>query len=457
MANHNTQRPIFALVDGNAFYASCQIVFNPSLATRPVVVLSNNDGCIVAANQIAKDLNQELLAKLGDLGSGGNRAAHPKSMMFQPYFKVKWLLDKHRAAVFSSNYELYADMSNRMHRLLAEMAPKQEIYSIDESFLDLSGLQTSYNLSEYGQLIKTRVQQELGLPVAVGIGHSKTLAKLANHLAKKQPQNHGVLDLTVLDKHALEALLAQVDINNLWGIGKNLALKLRADGIQTALALRQANPKILRKKYTVVMERIIQELNGESCLPLESLASAKKQLISSRSFGQPQSDYHSVEQAVVSHTLNAAHKLRRQNSVCQILHLYLRTNPFSDTAQYHPHHQIGLVYPSDNSILLSKLARRALRSIWRDGFAYHKVGVMLSEITPKGAFQQDLFAQSPKYSANPQQEKLMQTLDQINQTQGRNTLFFAAQGIPQKNAWQMKRLRMSPRYTTRWDEILTVR
>lgn len=455
MANNATQRPIFALVDGNSFYASCQIVFEPSLAKRPVVVLSNNDGCVVAANQIAKDLNQELIAKVGDLGNGGYHAARPSNMMFQPYFKVKWLLDKHQAAVFSSNYELYADMSNRMHTILGEMAPRQEIYSIDESFLELTGLQEDLTL--YGQSIKQRIQQELGLPVAVGIAHSKTLAKLANHLAKKHPHNQGVLDLTTMSPAILEHLLAKIEIVNIWGIGKNLELKLRAEGIQSALDLRNANPKVMRKKHSVVMERMIQELNGDSCLALESLQTDKKQIISSRSFGQEQNQYKPVEQAVVNYTIRAAQKLRQQNSVCQMITVFIRTNPFTEREQYRPSYSTGLIYPSDNSILLSKLARRALRKIWRDGFAYHKAGVMLSEISPKGPLQTDIFAASPSYSANPKQDRLMQLLDQVNLNQGRNTLFLGAQGIPDKNAWQMKRQLMSPRYTTRWDEILQVR
>ncbi|CAN8138706.1 Protein UmuC [uncultured Thiomicrorhabdus sp.] len=456
MVQEKKMHPIFALVDGNSFYASCQIVFDPSLAKRPVVVLSNNDGCVVAANSLAKALNQELIAKVGDLGSGGYYAARPTNMMFQPYFKVKWLLDKHQAAVFSSNYELYADMSNRMHTILGEMAPRQEIYSIDESFLELSGLEQHYNLTDYGQTIKQRVQQELGLPVAVGIGHSKTLAKLANHLAKKHAHNNGVFDLTTLPENTLEPLLAKIDINHIWGIGKNLELKLRAEGIKTVLDLRRTNPKVMRKKYSVVLERIIQELNGESCLSLEALSTDKKQIISSRSFGQEQKNYKAVEQAVVDYTTRAAQKLRRQNNVCQMITIYIRTNPHKQMEQYRPSYSIGLIYPSDNSILLSKLARRARRALWQEGFYYHKAGVILSEISPKGPLQTDLFAQQPRYSANPKQDKLMQVLDQVNYHYGRNTLFLGTQGIPKKNAWQMKRQLMSPRYTTRWDEILTV-
>lgn len=447
-------KPIFALVDGNSFYASCQIAFDPSLQNRPVVVLSNNDGCVVAANKIAKALNQELLAKVGHLGSGGYHAARPTNMMFQPYFKVKWVLDKHNAAVFSSNYELYGDMSNRMHNILGEMAPRQEVYSIDESFLELTGIRD--NLTAYGQRIKQRVQQDIGIPVAVGIGHSKTLAKLANHLAKQSSAYDGVLDLTTLPNAALDALLHRIDIGNIWGIGKALEGRLKKDGIHTAKALKYADIKTIRKKYSIVVERTVRELNGESCLSLETVAADKKQIISSRSFGHALSDYDLVEQAVVNYTMRAAEKLRRQHSVCQYLSVFIRTNPFQDIAQYRQSYTISLIYPSDNSILLSKLSRRALRKIWQPQFAYHKAGVILSEVSPKGALQTDLFAENPMYSGNPKQDALMQVMDQLNRNYGRSRIFLGAQGIPEKNQWQMKRNLMSPRYTTRWEELKTV-
>ncbi|MGE4545969.1 MAG: Y-family DNA polymerase [Pedobacter sp.] len=446
--------PIFALIDGNSFYASCQIAFEPALRHRPVVVLSNNDGCIVAANAIAKSLNQELMAKVKNLGQGGYRSANPTNMMFQPYFKVKWLLDKHRAAVFSSNYELYADMSSRMHSIIGEFAPNQEVYSIDESFIDLTGL-SHLNLTHYGQEIKQSVLRSLGLPVAVGIGPSKTLAKLANHLAKKHAGYDGVLDLTALPESVVDSLLGHVDVGDIWGIGRRLSSRLNAEGIQSAFDLKHANTKRIRKTYGVVVERTVQELNGISCLSLEEVYADKKQIISSRSFGKPVADYLQLEQAVISYVSRAAEKLRRQKGVCSMVSVHITTNRFKP-GHYTNTRTIPLIYPSDNSILLAKHARRALKSIWVPGLAYHKAGVVLSEIMPKGPLQEDIFAPGPTFSGNPKQDRLMSVLDQVNQKEGRGSLFLASTGIPKKNTWSMQRNLMSPRYTTRWDEMLRV-
>lgn len=448
-------QPIFALIDGNSFYASCQIAFNPALACRPVVVLSNNDGCIVAANQIAKNLNAELIAKIGHLGQGGYASARPKNMMFQPYFKVKWLLDKHHAAVFSSNYELYADMSSRMHNIVGTFGAQQEIYSIDESFLDLTAMPGSTSLTELALKIKETVNQHIGIPVAVGIGHSKTLAKLANHLAKKQPAFQGVLDLTSLSELTLNAYLAKVDIGNVWGIGRQLSQKLEEDRIINALALKEANPKRIRKKYGVVVERTLQELNGQSCLALETIQMPKKQIVSSRSFGHEVVHYEQMEQAVVSYISVAAAKLRKQKSQCKLVTVSIRTNPFKG-APFSASHTLPLIYESNNTILLAKMAKRALRKIWVNGLAYHKASVALSEISSTQALQEDLFSPNPIYSGNPKQTRLMNLMDTLNQTNGKGALFLASAGIEQKNSWKMNRKLMSNRYTTRWNELLEV-
>lgn len=448
---------LFALVDGNSFYASCEIAFQPKLAKRPVVVLSNNDGCIVAANAIAKSLGEQWMCQRGDLGSGGYRAAVPTNMMFQPYFKIKPLLARHQAAVFSSNYELYADMSNRMHRIVGRFAARQEIYSIDESFLDLTGM-SHLDLTAYGLEIKQAVQQGIGIPVAVGVAPTKTLAKLANHLAKKQAAHQGVFDITQFNAETLNTLLAQVSVEKIWGIGQKLAKQLKQDSIQTVRDLKLANAKRIRQRYGVVVERTLRELNGESCLALETVSANKQQIISSRSFGVPIQRYQQMEAAVVNYVCRAAEKLRLQGSVCNFVTVWVTTNPF-DTKKplYRNQQTIGLIYPSDNSSLLTKLVKRALKQIWVAGLSYHKAGVALSEIAPKGALQQDIFAPNPIYSGNPKQEKLMALMDQLNLTSGKNTVFLAAAGIPEKQGWHMKRDLMSPRYTTRWDEILTVR
>ncbi|MDR9500040.1 MAG: Y-family DNA polymerase [Hydrogenovibrio sp.] len=446
----------FALIDGNSFYVSCETVFQPHLAKIPVVVLSNNDGCIVAANPVAKALQSEL----GETAQRVNRfkpgAPMPEKLMFQPYFKVKWLLDKHNAAVFSSNYELYADMSARMHNLIGQFSPRQEIYSIDESFLELTGVH-QYNLTDYGHEIKHTIKQGLGLPVAVGIGHSKTQAKLANHLAKKVTAYDNVLDLTALSDGALDAILHKVDIDDLWGIGRRLSQRLKAQGITTARQLKHVNLKTIRKQYGVVMERLVRELNGEACLSLEEVADNKKQIIASRSFSHEVTDLKSLEQAVVTYASRAAEKLRRQHSVCQYVTVFVQTNRFkTHITQYQNSHTFPMIYGSDSSILLAKLARCALKKIYHPSHAYHKAGIILSDITDKDTLQPDLFAPDPKYSGNPKQDKLMALMDQLNQTQGKNTLYLASAGIPEKRDWTMKRDRLSPRYTTRWNELMVV-
>ncbi|MBD3771800.1 MAG: Y-family DNA polymerase [Rhodobacterales bacterium] len=440
--------PIFALIDANSFYASCQMAFDPSLKNRPVVVLSNNDGCIVAANAQAKALD----AQIHHLGDGGYRAATSQSMMFQPYFKVAKLLQQHRTAVFSSNYELYADMSHRLHSVIGQFSPHQEIYSIDESFLELSDLPIDH-LGDYAAEIRRRVWQWLGLPVAVGIGPTKTLAKLANHLAKKRADLNGILDLTALSATTLATLLQQVKVGQVWGVGKQLSQQLEAQGILTARDLQQACPKQIRRRYSVTVERIVAELNGQSCLALHEHHPNKQHIVSSRSFGQLVQELDAMKQAVASYTAIAAQKLRQQGSVCQSVGVSILTPRFQNhLPQYRNSVQIPLIYPSDNSVLLSKIALKGLQQIWRDGYLYQKAAVTLGHITPKGALQTDMFAVNPRYSANPKADALMQVMDSLNRQFGKHSVQLANSGLNTRH-WQMKREQLSPRYTTRWEEL----
>lgn len=447
--------PVYALVDGNSFYASCQIAFNPALKDRPVVVLSNNDGCIVAANALAKQLDLQLTKPFG---KGGYHAARSNSIMFQPYFKVAALLKKHNTAIFSSNYELYADMSQRMHRITANFADRQEIYSIDESFLDFSGMD-NIDLTQHAQTLKQRVDQWIGIPVAVGIASTKTLAKLANHLAKKQQS--GILDLTSLSEHTKDALFKQVKVGSIWGVGKQLAAQLESQQIFTAYDLKNSNLKTIRKQCSVNVERTVLELNDQACLQfdetyLDSMPN-KQQIISSRSFGQLVEDFAEMRQAVTSYTAVAAEKLRKQNSVCKILTVSITTPPHREkVAQYQNKISLPLIYPTDNTLLLSKIAVHALQQIWAPGFQYLKATIGLSQISPKGALQIDLFAPNPQFSGSPKSDKLMQVLDQVNKKMGKGAIQVASSGL-QQPAWQMNRNLMSPRYTTRWDELLRVK
>lgn len=446
---------MFALIDGNNFYASCEMAFNPGLSKRPVVILSNNDGCIVAANALAKQIDFSEHAHHEQLGAHGFRSAKANSMMFQPYFKVKALLEKHHTAVFSSNYELYADMSQRMHAITAQFAPQQEIYSIDESFLNLNGINPQ-NLTDLAHEIKHTVFQWLSLPVAVGIAPTKTLAKLANHWAKAYPDYQGILNLADLSPQTQRYLFQKTDVGKIWGVGSRLAKQLHAKGIQTVEDLRTLSVQRARKSFSITLERTVRELNGESCLKTRQ-PEDKKQIISSRSFGQLVTQQTEMEQALISHVAIASRKLRKQHSVCQIVTLYFKTSPFNKQASsYSPSLTLALNYPTDNTILLAKAVKSGLAKIWQEGFSYQKAGIILSEISPFSAYQMDCFL--PEIDQGYQQKisRMVSLADHCNRTMGNNSLYLVSEGLKNKARWQMKRELMSSRYTTRWNELLTV-
>lgn len=446
---------MFALIDGNNFYAACEMAFNPGLSKRPVVILSNNDGCIVAANALAKQIDFSEHAHHEKLGAQGFRSAKTNSMMFQPYFKVKALLEKHHTAVFSSNYELYADMSQRMHTITAQFAPQQEIYSIDESFLNLSSM-NHHHLTDLAHDIKHTIFQWLHLPVAVGIAPTKTLAKLANHWAKAHPDYQGVLNLADLSPQTQRYLFQKTDVGKIWGVGNRLAEQLRAKGIHSAEDLRNLPASRARKSFSITLERTVRELNEESCLTIRKPEN-KQQIISSRSFGQLVTQQTEMEQALISHVANASRKLRKQHSVCQQVTLYFKTNPFNKQALFHaPSLTLALDYPTDNTILLAKAVKAGLAKIWQEGFSYHKAGIILSEISAHSTYQLDCF--HPPIDPNYQQKisRMVRLADHCNRTIGNNSLYLLSEGIKNKTAWQMKRALMSSRYTTRWDELLTL-
>lgn len=445
--------PTFALVDGNNFYASCQMAFDPSLWKRPVVVLSNNDGCIVSANHLAKALNEKIVHSLGE---GGYRASVPDNMMFQPYFKVKDLLKKHNTAVFSSNYELYADMSSRMHQIIGNFAPEQEIYSIDESFLNLTGFESDQDFTELAWTIKNTVFQWLSLPVAVGIGSTKTLAKLANHLAKKHEDFGGVLSMDKIDTVTQNQLFKQIDVGEVWGIGKNLSVSLKSSGIFSVYDLKTAPIKVMRKRYSIQLERIIRELNGEACF-LKSSSPHSQQVISSRSFGTPVMDYKSMEQAMIFHTANAARKLRSSHKICQFITVYMQTNKHKKTQkQYKASQTIALPFPSNNTIFLAKYAKQALQKIWKDGLLYKKAGVAFSDVHEFRTVQDDFFNEGFDQALGYKNQCLMQLTDTLNKKMGNHTIYLLSEGIRDKPKWTMRRELMSKRYTTRWDELLKI-
>lgn len=421
-----------ALVDVNNFYVSCERVFNPKLEGKPVVVLSNNDGCVVARSGEVKAL---------------------KIPMGEPWFKLKDLAKQHGIIAYSSNYALYAEMSNRVMNVLSDFSPRQEIYSIDESFLDLTDMPE--NPTETGQRIRARIKQWVGVPVCVGIASTKTLAKLANHCAKKSlAGNNGVCDLNTMSSRERDNLLDQIEVGEIWGIGRKLNAHLTAGGIHTVRQLRDFDVQRLRSRFGVVMERTVRELRGETCLELTDITPAKQQIISSRSFGRYVTNLQELEEAVSSYMSRAAEKLRKQQSVAATAYVYIRTNPHKDNEpQYSPGLMIGLPKPTDDTMRLVEAVLHGLRQIYRDGFRYQKAGVMLSDITPAGIVQGELFTPDiPQASST--HAKLMATLDQVNLKMGKGTLRLASDGVQQQ--WQMKRGNVSPAYLSRWEELAEV-
>jgi DNA polymerase V len=425
---------IFALVDGNNFYVSCERVFNPRLEGRPVVVLSNNDGCVVARSNEARAL---------DIGMG------------VPVFKVRDIIRKHKIVVLSSNYTLYGDMSQRMMGVIGQFSPRQEIYSIDESFVDLAGF-GQRDLRAYGQEIRQRVRAWVGIPTCVGIATTKTLAKLANRCAKKRPEYEGVCDWSRLHSAQLEHLLSTFPAGDVWGIGHRWGGRLLEMGIRSARDLAMADLALLRSRFGVVLERTARELRGISCHGLEVTVADRKQIVSSRSFGQVTTALEDLQEAVTQYTCRAAEKLRRQAGVCATLQVFLQTNAYKTTEpQYHPVATVKLTTPTDDSLRLTKAALSGLGRVYRQGFRYIKAGVMFTEILPTTVQQLELFGDSASPASTStlpdSRARLMVAMDRVNRRAGPGTLHLASGGI--RNAWAMKRERMTPAYTTRWEEL----
>lgn len=431
--------PTFALVDGNAFYVSCERVFNPKLDKRPVVVLSNNDGCVVARSDEAKAMGVA---------------------MGVPYFSIRNDYTRQGGIALSSNYALYADMSHRMMQIIGDYAYRQEIYSIDESFVEWPGDIRHTELSRMALEMRQRIRQWIGIPVGIGIGPTKTLAKLANHLAKKHDDFKavGLCNLMSMQVAIRESYMAHLQTDALWGIGRRWCQRLASIDIHSALDLSQAPQSQLRKHFGVVVERTALELNGISCLTLEQIPSDRQQIISSRSFGQLVTDLPSLREAISSHTAKAAAKLRRQDGFTGCIQVFLHTPRFNtQLPQHHPWIQRPLPIASQDTLHLTELACEGLRHIYKPGFRYQKAGVMLLDISSGKHVQQDCFAPHPSYDASPSRRRqLMEVMDSINQRMGRDTLHTAAQGLPKSQhprSWQMKRSRLSPAYTTRWQEL----
>ena len=428
----STLAPQFALVDVNNFYVSCERVFRPKLEGIPMVVLSNNDGCAVARSNEVKALG----VKMGT-----------------PWFKMKDLAREQGILAFSSNYTLYGDMSNRVVQILRDFAPDTEVYSIDESFLRIETVAHLHGGAvPMGQQMRERIKQWTGLPVCVGVGPTKTLAKFANHLAKKNLEFEGVCDLHVIPRPERVRWMSRIEVGEVWGVGGRIARRLEVMGIHTVLDLRNASPKEMRRHFGVVMERTCNELRGISCLALDDIAQSKQQIMSSRSFGRPVETIEELRESLASYLSRAAEKLRKQQSVSAAVYVFVQTNRFNKDEQYNAGLTVPLPEPTDDTLTLTAAALAGLEMIYRSGYRYKKAGVMLTLLSDKHARQASIF---DNLVVTQRSTKLMTALDTINRDYGHGTVRSGVSGFTQH--WAMRNENRSPRYTTRWDELPVVR
>lgn len=419
--------PVFALIDCNSFYASCERVFRPDLAKTPIVVLSNNDGCVIARSYDAK----------------------PFVKMGAPYFQIKDHLRRNGVVAFSSNYALYGDMSERVMTIIESMVPALEVYSIDEAFADLTGIPG--DLTAFGRQIRSAIYKRTGIPVGVGIARTKTLAKLANHTAKRLlAKTGGVVD--ICEPFNRDWTLRNTDVGEVWGVGKRMKAHLEAMGIKSAMDLAKADPWTLRQKFSVVIEKTARELAGTPCLELGEADPPKQEICCSRMFGNRLTTIEPIKEAVATYTQRAAEKLRAQNSLCKKIRVSIRTGMFNpEEAKYANGALVELPYPTNDVRLMTKAATEAVNRLFRPGFKYSKAEVLLMDLRQPGEFTDDLFA----YSQPEEAEKVMSVLDEINAKWGRGTL--RAASVPAAPGWAMRRDLMSQSFTTKVDQLWTVK
>jgi DNA polymerase V len=419
---------MFALVDCNNFYASCERVFNPKLEGKPVVILSNNDGCVIARSNEAKALGIEMGA---------------------PAFKNEEAFKRQNVHVFSSNYALYGDMSDRVMKTLFDLVPALEVYSIDEAFLDLGGM-SRVDLYQLGLHIKAIVRQFTGIPVSVGIASTKTLAKLANRYAKKHTES-GVFYID--GENVQEMILKKTDVAGIWGVGHRYARMLQEHRILTAYDLAMAPETWVRRKMSVVGERTVRELCGQSCIELETVIRKKKGICTSRSFGRPVTSFGTLSEAVATFAARCAEKLRKQDSATMMLNVFVHTNRFrDDQPQYYGTKSVPLPVGTNSSFEIISYATKALKLIYREQYAYKKAGILVSAIVHQDHIQTDLFAMNER--KREVDKKAMAALDRLNRRMGRDTVKVAAMGY--NRTWLMRQERKSRCYTTRWAELLEV-
>jgi len=416
---------LFALADCNNFYVSCERAFNPKLAGKPVVVLSNNDGCVIARSNEAKALG---------IGMG------------TPLFKIQDIVKKQGVHVYSSNYALYGDMSRRVIEVLSQFAPDVEIYSIDEAFLNLSGFGAT-DLSDYGRAIKSTVLKWTGIPVSVGIAETKTLCKIATRIAKKSKKTGGVLDLT--HSPHLDYALSMTAVEDIWGVGRHYAAFLKGIGIMNALQLRDAPQGIIRKKMGVTGLRINHELRGVSCYPIERMPPPKQEITVSRSFKNTLDDKSAVMEAVAAYASRGAEKLRAANLAANALVVFLMTNPYNTESGYFNMKTIQLPLQTNSTPEIIAHARRCFEDIYKEGYSYKKAGVIFRDLASDSIGQADLFMENQKEHA----KEIMEALDRINRKYGSDTIRYAATGNTAHQKWKTSFQRRSPSYTTDWNQL----
>lgn len=431
---------MYALVDGNNFYVSCERVFRPSLNGLPVVVLSNNDGCAIARSNEAKALGIKMGA---------------------PWFQIKHLAESDGLVALSANFALYGDLSDRMMSLAAGLGSTQEIYSIDESFIGLDGVRG--DLVERSHKIRSRILQWVGIPCGIGIGSTKTLAKLANHIAKTAERKPGlypahlaqVCNLSALSPEDLAAVLDATEVGEVWGVGRRISKQLTDGGIKTVQDLVRMDPATIRRGWSVVLERTVRELQGMPCIGLDDSPEPKKEIACTRSFGHPVLELSALTEAVTEFSSRAAEKVRKQQSLAGDVMVFIRTSPFRKDAQYSRSIVVPMLRPSADTSVIVQAAVMGLQAIYRDGYKYAKAGVMLLGLQPDSVVQAELdLGDGGSLEELNEKTRLMAALDTINRRFGKGTMKMASAGLAgDRRAWSMKQERRTPAYTTKWADI----
>ncbi|TAL65824.1 MAG: Y-family DNA polymerase [Burkholderiaceae bacterium] len=430
---------MYALVDGNNFYSSCEIVFRPSLLGVPLIVASNNDGCAISRSDEAKSLG----IKMG-----------------QPLFEVRRQFPDAGVVIVSANFALYGDISNRMMGIAAGLGPQQEIYSIDECFSSLAGM--SGDLSQRARRMRERILQWIGIPTGIGIGPTKTLAKLANHVAKSAARKPGsypgefahVCNLAALPSSDFEALLDATDLGEIWGIGPRIGAQLRGEGLNTALDVVRMDPAMVRRRWSVVLERTVRELQGQPCIALEDAPPPKREIACTRSFGHPVTALEPMLQAVSEFAALAGKKLRSQGSRAGQMLVFAHTSPFRPGRSYSKAVTLALRRPSSSTLDLVATAARGMRTIYRPGVQFMKAGIMLLDLVPEGCQQGELALDSDAQASG----RLMSAVDAINDRYGRGAIRVASAGVQARvREWEMRQEMRTPDYTTRWKDLPVAR